>query len=536
MKSNSFAFIPCRGSAIFPVLLLLLFLMNLFSVNSTYVYHKCDNSSTFTDGNTYSTNLNLVINDLFLNAPENSGYNTSSRGQSPNEVYRLLQCTGKISAVRCSNCLVEANSTIRNRCANDIGGRIWNTTTGLLSNLSDKAYIPANKGFAAGTAKYNATTMLYGLAQCWRDISIEDCKSCLFKARTVISNFSNEGIQVQLGSCKARLETYPFLDSAESPSPSPEGSNPTASTPPPSPTVTPSLNTSNGTSATTSKKRHGISPESDLLMQDKPFLFGLEMLAEATENFHEKNKLGEGGFGVGKTRDGNEIAVKKLSVKSTQGKKEFMNEVKLVANVQHRNLAKLLGCCAEGGERMLVYQYFPNKSLDTFLFDSEKGRELYWLKRHNIITGIARGLLYLHQDSQLRIVHRDIKVHNILLDEKLNPKIADFGLAKLFPEDETHIHTRVAGTYGYIPPEYAARGHLSVKVDVYSFGVVLLKIISGRKHNDTDLPDHMQNLLEWDDATLRPAMSDVVVMLSSNSVTLPDPSKPAFVTNRESYA
>ncbi|XP_059074632.1 cysteine-rich receptor-like protein kinase 44 [Cryptomeria japonica] len=186
-------------------------------------------------------------------------------------------------------------------------------------------------------------------------------------------------------------------------------------------------------------------------MQEQQFAFSLDMLAEATENFHYKNKLGQGGFGAvykGITRNGNEIAVKNLSAKSTQGNREFMNEVKLVANVQHRNLAKLLGCCAEGNERLLVYEYFPNKSLDTFLFDSEKGRELDWQKPYSIVVGIARGLLSLHEDSQLRIIHRDIKVNNILLDHKLNAKIADFGLAKPFPEDETHIHTRVAGTYG----------------------------------------------------------------------------------------
>ncbi|XP_057866703.2 cysteine-rich receptor-like protein kinase 10 [Cryptomeria japonica] len=654
MKYNSLASLSYRGTTFLPTLVLLLFVINFPSVICTYVWHTCDNSSTFTNGSTYSTNLNLVINDLYLNAPKSSGFNTSSHGQSPSKVYGLLQCTGNISVERCSKCAVEANNTIHDLCPNDIGGKIWlddcfmrywnsnfistldttgisllntvdisksrdafeNTTSSLLSNLSDKAYIPANKGFAAGTAKYNATGILYGLVQCWRDISIQDCRICLAKARANLSDCCSTkgGAQFQSGSCKARFEIYYFFRSADSPTPSPSPSP----SPSPEESIHPPTSTPEKTASKTIpitlglvggiilalfisliifRKRikslffkepvtvgtpneateiHGFFPETGL-MQDQNLIYSLEALVEATENFHDNNKLGEGGFGAvykGRTRDGNEIAVKKLSARSKQGKKEFMNEVKLVANVQHRNLARLLGCCVEGNERLLVYDYFPNKSLDTFLFDPEKRKELDWQKRYNIIIGISRGLLYLHQESQLRIIHRDIKANNILLDHKLNPKIADFGLAKLFPEDKTHIHTRVAGTYGYMPPEYAMRGQLSVKVDVYSFGVVLLEIVSGRKNNDNHLPNDMQHLVEWAwtlfhggnalnmvdseasgvsqeqvlrcihvgllcvqaNAALRPVMSDVITMISSSSVTLPNPSKPVFVSTGESHS
>eukprot|EP00253_Pinus_taeda_P033346 PITA_33346 len=235
---------------------------------------------------------------------------------------------------------------------------------------------------------------------------------------------------------------------------------------------------------------HGQVEEDTLIGQDRQIAFTMEELIAATENFDDQNKLGEGGFGAvykGTIEDGKEIAVKKLSLRSLQGKREFMNEVKLVAKIQHRNLVNLLGCCAEGSERLLVYEYLPNKSLDKVLFDPNKSNQLDWQKRYNVIVGVARGLLYLHEDSQLRIIHRDIKASNILLDENLNPKIADFGLARLFPEDESHVSTRVAGTYGYMAPEYAMQGQLSVKADVYSFGVLLMELVTGRKNSDYNL-------------------------------------------------
>ncbi|KAG5117370.1 hypothetical protein JHK84_043483 [Glycine max] len=227
--------------------------------------------------------------------------------------------------------------------------------------------------------------------------------------------------------------------------------------------------------------------------------FDLSVLVNATENFSTGNKLGEGGFGPvykGTLMDGKVIAVKRLSKKSGQGVDEFKNEVALIAKLQHRNLVKLFGCCIEGEEIMLIYEYMPNQSLDYFVFDETKRKFLEWHKRFKIISGIARGLLYLHQDSRLRIVHRDLKPSNILLDDNLDPKISDFGLARPFLGDQVEANTdRVAGTYGYMPPEYAARGHFSVKSDVFSYGVIVLEIVTGKKNWEFSDPKHYNNLL-----------------------------------------
>ncbi|KAK1391729.1 Receptor-like serine/threonine-protein kinase [Heracleum sosnowskyi] len=227
--------------------------------------------------------------------------------------------------------------------------------------------------------------------------------------------------------------------------------------------------------------------------------FEFRRISSATSNFSSDNKIGEGGFGPvykGSLEDGQLIAVKRLSDNSRQGKDEFKNEVSLIAKLQHRNLVSILGYCIEDGERILIYEYMPNGSLDSFIFSKETSRLANWPTIYNIINGVARGLLYLHQDSKLRIIHRDLKASNVLLDDEMNPKISDFGMARSFGGNQTEANTtRVVGTFGYMPPEYVTDGIFSMKSDVYSFGVLVLEIVSGKKNRFFEHPDHNLNLV-----------------------------------------
>ncbi|KAM3217518.1 putative serine/threonine-protein kinase isoform X1 [Capsicum annuum] len=215
-------------------------------------------------------------------------------------------------------------------------------------------------------------------------------------------------------------------------------------------------------------------------------VYSYNYLKAATQGFKASNKIGEGGFGSvykGKLQDGNFMAVKVLSVEleSMRGEREFVSEIAALSYIKHENLVNLKGCCVDEAHRLLVYDYMENKSLAlTFLAGGEQNRSKFtWTLRKEVSIGIAKGLSYLHEEVTPHVVHRDIKASNILLDEKFIPKIADFGLARLFSENMSHISTRVAGTLGYLSPEYAISGHLTRKSDVYSFGVVLLEIVSG---------------------------------------------------------
>ncbi|CAL8145431.1 unnamed protein product [Prunus armeniaca] len=494
---------------------------------------------------------------------------------------------------------------------------MWNTQN--VSNVTDQnrfnqllatgvgeiAAEASNKDgkFATKEAKVSEFTSLYMLGQCTQDLSSGDCNWCLLGATTQVPR-RNAGGRALYPSCNLRFEVYPFYVLSST---APE---PALSPPPPPPPgsikarpkggrsrVPPSIFIGGSIAISvvlvasgyffvrrrSIRKKYNTAPNQENGRNDydtksvESLQFDLGTIETATNKFSENNKLGEGGFGVvfkGTLANGQEIAVKRLSKSSKQGVQEFKNEVALVAKLQHRNLVRLLGFCLEGEETILIYEYVPNRSLDCFLFEYKKREQLDWSHRCMIIGGIARGILYLHEDSRLRVIHRDLKASNILLDGNMNPKISDFGMARMFGvDDQTQGNTkRIVGTYGYMAPEYAMEGLYSVKSDVFSFGVLLLEIIMGRRNflgfhrtnsaptligyawqlwNETkglELMDpllkdscspneflryiHIGLLCVQEDANKRPAMSSVVLMLKSETSSLSRPEKPAFFTGR----
>ncbi|TVU38677.1 hypothetical protein EJB05_12061, partial [Eragrostis curvula] len=479
----------------------------------------------------------------------------------------------------------------------DAVGVLLNATADYAAANSSRRFGNAVEGFGNFDSQ---NPKLYGLAQCTPDMTPSDCRSCLAGIlQSRVKYFSGQqGARITGLRCNYRYEQYSFFTG----SPLLQLPEPLVGAPAPAPAavnVAPStIRRGNRTSRVVSitlptvvlmlvilvifwfiwrrKRIQAGKPSVDLTSSEDIqnvdlLVIDLPTLRTTTENFDEGKRLGEGGFGVvykGILPNGQEIAVKRLSQSSRQGIKELKTELILVAKLQHKNLVRLVGVCLEEHEKLLVYEYMPNKSLDNFLFDPAKRNELDWRKRFMIVNGIAQGLQYLHEESQLKIVHRDLKASNVLLDCDFSPKISDFGLARLFGSDQSqYVTNRVVGTYGYMAPEYAMRGHYSIKSDVFSFGILILEIVAGRRNGgsyDSEHYDHLLSLV-WEHWTMgtpmdimdsslsstsrvdqilkcihigllcvqhnpvdRPMMSTVNLMLSSSTMPRQAPSRPAF--------
>ncbi|XP_031130584.1 cysteine-rich receptor-like protein kinase 10 [Ipomoea triloba] len=470
-------------------------------------YH-CENYNTYTPNSTYKANLDSLLSTLSSHtARANNGFyqiTVGSRG-SDEAVYGSFLCRGDVSKDGCRNCVGRAGKTILELCNNGTTAMIWkNSMLGIvdqsnwltakneendtrpnaymetvgktLDQIITRASSGSDKKFAVLEANFSASERVYALGQCTPDLSNVDCQICFRNLIPMLRHccYGAVGGRAAFPSCNIRYERYPFYDLAAVAASEPP--------PPPPPKASPTYDVT------------GISTEESLQ-------YDFATVKAITNDFSHENKIGEGGYGPvykGMLPNSQEVAVKRLSKDSGQGAQEFKNEVEVVAKLQHRNLVRLLGFCSEGEEKILIYQFVPNKSLDYFLFDHDKQYLLEWSRRYKVIRGIARGLLYLHEDSCLRIIHRDLKTSNILLDANMDPKIADFGMARIFGVDQTQEKTnRIVGTYGYMSPEYAMHGKFSIKSDIFSFGVILLEIITGKKNRNFCESIKAQDLLSY---------------------------------------
>ncbi|KAF2303643.1 hypothetical protein GH714_020519 [Hevea brasiliensis] len=536
----------------------------------------CPGTSTVTPNTTYQANLDLVLYSLLSNATTKNGFYKSSAGHRPSTSSMAVFSAEEISQPKIANIVWQMLLKIWPLAALGTKKPSFGTTTVWHSQSSDKKFATRKDKFAL--------FQLFSSAECVPDISAFNCSECLRKAISYLPSCCSGKIggRILLPSCSIRYETYSFYSS-------PEAHGRAA------------LLRIIGAVASSAvvamvvfavvyrffrrKRLKKSSSKIDEIIDRSEFSnieslqFRLSAIKAATNNFDNRNKLGEGGFGSvykGTLPNGQEIAAKRLSKCSGQGAEEFKNEIESVTKLQHRNLVRLLGLCFEGEEKILVYEFVPNRSLDYFLFDAVRKDQLYWPKRYKIIVGIARGLLYLHEDSRLRIIHRDLKASNVLLDGDMNPRISDFGTARIFGVDQIEGSTnRIVGTYGYMSPEYVTFGNFSVKSDVFSFGVLILEIISS-KRNSSSKSESGEGLLDiawryWrngtplklmdpalkescsinevirgvhigllcvqEDMEDRPTMAAVVAMLTSDTTSLPLPRQPAFTNSSdvESY-
>ncbi|XP_060196194.1 cysteine-rich receptor-like protein kinase 2 isoform X1 [Lycium barbarum] len=551
------------------------------------------------------------------------GYGVAVTGTGPDTNHGLAQCYGDLSLSDCVLCYSEAR-TVLPQCFPYNGGRIYldgcfmrsenytfyeqylgpedrhvcgnRMTKGSLFQQNARQAIqqavanaPSNNGYARAQVSVPGPSneTAYVLADCWRTLSSNSCAACLQNASASMLGCLpwSEGRALYTG-CFMRYSDTNFLNAISTNGGSSSGGKVAVIVI----VVVSSMLILEVVvviaiyvwkNKQIQKKRKGANDAKKLvkILHDNSLNFKYLTLEKATGSFDVANKLGQGGFGMvykGVLVDGREIAVKRLFINNKHRAADFYNEVNIISSVEHKNLVRLLGCSCSGPESLLVYEFLPNQSLDRFIFDPVKGKALNWEKRFEIIIGTTEGLIYLHENTKTRIIHRDIKASNILLDSRLRAKIADFGLARSFQEDKSHISTTIAGTLGYMAPEYVAHGQLTEKADVYGFGVLLLEIVTGRQNNRSKNVEYTKSLVSiaWDHfqrgiveelfdsnlmlhnyhtiyvknevarvlhvgllctqeiPTLRPSMSRALQMFVKKDEKLPPPTNPPFVDEK----
>ncbi|WOH15106.1 hypothetical protein DCAR_0934643 [Daucus carota subsp. sativus] len=551
----------------------------------------------------FMSNYNRTFDEIRRQLSNNQNLHFATTVET--DVYGMVQCRNYLSSADCIACLDFARVQVRRNCPDNDGGHViykgcflryesynfytqsllvsFEASAGICntnqSKLQAAAFKPVVEGImtdlVAATPKINGyfaattrpvssggvTSKVYAAAQCVETISQKDCQSCLTIAYNNLQNCppGSEGSSADAGCFLRYSDASFFADNIII-------------------NITPYLRGGTSSSKTTIIGAVVgvlcilliLATRAGLSKLQGPVTYSFKDLKSATRSFSEDSKIGEGGYGdvyKGILKNGDVVAVKKLSVGTSKAKEDFESEVKLIININHRNIIRLLGWSRRGSELLLVFEYMANGSLDTFLYGVKRGI-LSWKRRVDIILGIARGLVYLHEQFHKCIIHRDIKSSNILLDDEYQPKIADFGLARLIRDDQSHVSTRFAGTLGYTAPEYAIHGHLSEKVDTYAFGVVVLEIVSGRRCTNLNIKSDNGSLLEhtWnlysDDmhsdlvdenldpneyntdqvkkiieiallctqspTSMRPTMSEVVVLLTNDSSIKQKPGKPTL--------
>ncbi|CAL4986942.1 unnamed protein product [Urochloa decumbens] len=514
-------------------------------------WHICGKAATnYTANSPYHANLELLSTALSNNASTNRYlFAMGSVGAAPDTVYGLALCRGDVNAAVCRACVVGAFRAAQQRCAHREDVTIFCPSCRL--RFSGKDFLRPDVSCTAAVRAQGRRGRQRLLSGALLDGAVRagfDTQGLLLVPRGHIRKVLIIALVVSLLAlflCFIKV-SFIFMRSHGKGNGRREEAK---------------MNVKEDESLP-----WGVDGASSEFM-----IYDFSQVLEATANFSEKNKLGQGGYGPvykGQLPDGLEIAVKRLASHSGQGFIEFRNEVQLIAKLQHSNLVRLMGCCNQGEEKILIYEYLPNKSLDFLIFDETRRASLDWNRRVTIIEGISQGLVYLHKHSRLRIIHRDLKASNILLDKEMNPKISDSGLAKIFSTHDAERSTnRIIGTYGYMAPEYASQGIFSIKSDVFSFGVLMLEVVSGKRSScfhgygdfinllghawqlwkdrlwlhladpSLDTEYHSVDIMRCiniallcvqENAADRPTMSEVVAMLSSKSMTLPEPKHPAY--------